>query len=754
MLKDFSTWFKTYAAQALTHNERRLILLEGSHQWAKALLSSLPVEDKIWLTYSDSAIIMSNVGQKQFRQKLGGESHYLTFVCPEITEKSEAQFNADAFAALSGTLVAGGILFLIMPEKSEETKKSIFLQRLKGLIPHYKAHCVIKETEPTNLPCCHDEDHPLDTEKQSVEFDNLSYLCKSTDQLIAVKAILKVVSGHRKRPLVLTADRGRGKSSALAIACAELLKNASLSAQANPIEIVISSGHINALNVFFKQLSLCLKQGEEFKNSFVYFGSRVRFLAVDELVSLSANANLKANLVIIDEAASVPVHLLKKLLEHNHRMVFSSTVHGYEGAGRGFAIKFKQVLDAVCPNWKSLEMRQPMRWRVNDPLEEFIFESCLLNAKINTFDANEISETFFKKVPKQELLRNEKLLAEIYAILVTAHYQTKPNDLKLLLDNEQLDCFCLFSSTDRNNKVIGVALMMREGTVNADDNDNDNGNQNYQYVSGNKGRLKNQFLPQSLLVQHGIEQAFQLSYFRIMRIAIHPQIQNKGFGGELMKNLIHYAQLQRADFIGSSFGANARLLAFWLNNNFQLTRIGFKREQSSGEHSALVLQPLSDSASSLLLTPVKQFYQQFEYLLVDEYQHLTVDLVVTILQSFPKQFTTKVSQELLKDVTDFTTGARQFSPCVYSLHQWLKSELVTGSLKRVMKKTLIDSTMDLNPQEDNLPLKQVVNIAGLLIQRVMQKQSVGELCEQYHLSGRKAFDSSLKTQVSKILLLK
>src|SRR5690606_2684693 len=106
-------------------------------------------------------------------------------------------------------------------------------------------------------------------------------------------------------------------------------------------------------------------------------GQAMRFLPVPELPARKPEAEV----VMVDEAAGLPASWLREVLLGWPRVAFASTVHGYEGTGRGFAIRFRQVLDRETPHWQSVELKQPVRWAQGDPLERVLFRRFLVGAR-------------------------------------------------------------------------------------------------------------------------------------------------------------------------------------------------------------------------------------------------------------------------------------------------------------------------------------------------------------------------------------
>lgn len=711
---EFSSWFTCIQQQALINNERRLIALVGDSEWSSSLLKSIDKskgnhsknEENTWLVYGENSSIESNVAKQRFSDKLGSESNIVVF--------QDTDLSIDALAGLSGTLVGGGIFFLLVTDENQ-ISSSPFYQRFFSLLTLFSEHTVIKQTQ-FNLPSI-----VYSNEQGVISKPNeaLSFNCVTPEQMSAVEAVMKVFKGKRNRPLILTADRGRGKSSALAIACGEILGKAT---QALQLNIVITAVDMNSLNVFFAQLARSFPSGELQKTRFITKYATVEYVAIDQLIKRESSANL----VLVDEAAAIPIYLLEQLLNKHARIVFSSTIHGYEGAGRGFSIKFQGALAKKYPKYRGLHIHEPIRWRKNDSLERLIFDTCLLNAELTeiSVDANKCdpSTFLFKQFKPRELVKNEGLLKQVFSILVTAHYQTKPSDVRMLLDNEHVQLVCLLYKCKEEYQVASVALLMSEGRSKSSSISDEEVNA----MSESKRRLKNHFVPQSLLTQCGIDSAFDYHYLRVMRIAVHPQLQKQGVGSYFINKISEFSAIQGADFLASSFGANQSLLSFWLKNDFGLARIGFKKDKASGEQSALVLKGLTQNSVTALADINSEFYRSFDYLLTDEYKLLNVELVFLILQYCPSINCAMLSKRDKANIEAFAQGYSQYSNCVFSLHLWLKLYCASS-----------ESTDD----------------AGIhiLISRIMQKMPINDVCHTYGFTGKKELETFLKSKVKTLL---
>jgi len=207
-----------------------------------------------------------------------------------------------------------------------------------------------------------------------------------------------------------------------------------------------------------------------------------------------------------------------------------------------------------------------------------------------------------------------------------------------------------------------------------------------------------------------------------MRIAVHPQLHQQGIGTYFLDKIAEFSIVEGADFLASSFGATSALLSFWLTNDFHVARIGFSKDKASGEQSALVLKALSQVAISTLDDISTEFYRCFDYLLTDEYKYLNTALVALVLHYCPKLSCAKLSTRDKANIEAYAQGNRQYSSCVFSLHLWLKQQLSTPTALKD-KKLLV------------------------LISRIMQKQSINEVCIAYNFTGKKELEQFLRDEI-------
>ncbi len=551
-----------------------------------------------------------------FHKLLGRETATLVF-------DAHGGFDPDAFGAVSGTIIAGGQLLLLTPTLSEWADfddpeharitvypyrsgdiKGRFLRRLAGILQTDADVICCDQTRP--LP----EPGPAPASARTPTSVYGADSIPNREQSQAIAAVMHVAEGHRRRPLVLTADRGRGKSSAFGIAAARLI-------QKGCRHILVTAPGVDAVSALFEHAGQLLPGAQRSRLALHTGDASISFHAVDELIRNTPQADL----LLVDEAAGIPAALLQTLLEHYSRIAFASTVHGYEGTGRGFELRFRAILDQRCPGWKALELHMPIRWAANDPLERLTYRLLLLGANAAAPERLadvRVEQCRYQRLDRDTLVNDETDLSELFGLLVLAHYRTRPYDLRQLLDGPNLSVHVL----RHQGHIIATALLAEEGGIGAELEE---------AIFSGQRRLRGHLIPQSLSAHAGIADAIARRGARIMRIAVHPLWQRHGLGHYLLEQLLEDTRNRRLDWIGACFGATAGLLGFWQQAGFMPLRLGMRREASSGEHAVLMLQGLSPAGQSLVAEGIPVFAESFMDLLGDHLRELEPELVSRLL---------------------------------------------------------------------------------------------------------------------------
>ncbi|VAW83922.1 tRNA cytosine(34) acetyltransferase [hydrothermal vent metagenome] len=708
-LTDYLQLAQALRDQARQQHHRRILVLSGEAAWCRsvalAICSSFAEPNHCWVGEPRSDI--NSVTNSQARGLLGSE-------CALLVYDAHAGFDPDAFGAVVGTICGGGLLLLLTPPLSEwpafdgpddvrlrVANSGRFIQYFTHQLRATEGVIFCPQGEP--LPFL----SPLSAVVTQAEAVQPPYLTQ--DQQRAVEAIHHVRQGHRRRPLVITSDRGRGKSSALGLAAAQLL-------QQGAKRVLVTAPNRQAVCPIFDQAARLLAV-EVSGNSLCWQGAVLQFIAPDQLLA----SNQKTDLLLVDEAAAIPVAILQALLARYSRIVFASTIHGYEGSGRGFAIRFQQHLDEVTPGWQALHLKQPIRWSNNDPLEVLLFNALCLDAEVDRLDDMATlrpEQCCVRLVTQQELLENHSLLKALFGLLVSAHYRTSPSDLQHLLDDSALSLYLMQTPQKMGAQVVGVLLLADEGGFDAE---------MATQIQQGRRRPRGHLLAQTLTAHLGLLNGAQLNSGRVMRIAIHPQLQRQGFGHHLLSAVKVACGERQLDLFGASFGATTELLHFWQHEGLEPVLLGIGRESSSGAHAALVLQPLS-GAGELLFQQARQRGRQF--LLTQFAEPLaSLDIEVALLllrQQLDLPLPPLENLDLL-DLHHFAYHQRGY-------------ELTLHALRPLACWGLVNHQSELNHSQCNL-----------LLQRVLQQRPVDECLQRGDFTGRKPLILALR-EITQCLL--
>lgn len=684
------------AARAAGH--RRLVVLAGDPVWCRALaeaaLAALGGAERIWVGAPEAAV-KPVLPTSKARQLLGGELELAVF-------DAYAGFDPDAFGALSGALRGGGLLILLAPplqawprfadpERARiavaphgpEAVGGRFLARLAGVLRADPTVLLIEEGAP--VP-------PLPVAAPAPPAE------PGPDQAAAVEAVLRVALGHRRRPLVLLADRGRGKSAAFGMAAAELIRRGR--------SVIVTAPRREAAQTLFAHAAAGLPDVRQGGGALVQGDASLSFAAPDELAATPRPADL----LLVDEAAGIPTPLLSRLLQRYSRIAFSSTVHGYEGTGRGFALRFQRELTERTPGWRLLRLACPIRWREGDPLERLTFDALLLDAE--AAPEAEVAPARpqnleIRRVSRDGLVADEESLREVFGLLVLAHYRTRPFDLRHLLDGPNLEIWLARVA----GRVAAVAVVADEGGLEAG---------LAEAVRRGERRARGHLIPQSLAAHLGLAEAPGLRCARVMRIAVHPACQGRGIGTALLRRIAAAAAEAGVDLLGSSFGGTAELLRFWQRAGCAPVRVGVTREAMSGEHAVMVLRALTPAGSGVCAAAAAHFRDNFPFQLGEPLADLDPELVLALM---PAPAGARLSEEA--PAREFAAGGRSYEDALAALWNLAAAAAGEGAADAAARR--------------------------LLVLKVLQRRSWEETARLIGASGRAEVLAALRRAVSAAL---
>jgi len=634
--------------------ERRLVLMEGDRNaalsWLAAELPFLYADQGLWVsTKADSPLPALHLATPaQARTWLGRELDLLVW-------DGFSGNPPDGLAALAGTLTAGGLWFWLMPPLVQwgtfadpdyartgldQESEHPFAERLATLLGDAPdvIRLNVKEGESTSVT--------IKSELGRVR-DELSRRRPATafcvgggpeqDQL--VQALVRFGLGRRRRPLVITADRGRGKSAALGLAAAELL----LRSRQRVLLTAPSAEQVASVMAHARERLGAQLKSQSTTQLTTVSGASLTFLLPQQLLADKPAAEV----VMVDEAAAIAAPLLQRILLGWPRVAFATTVHGYEGAGRGFAVRFREQLDQHTPHWQERTLSQPVRWAASDPLEALVFRLFLLAAQSpsNTQQQTPDPLSVLEVERWRPAQATENDLAEAFGLLVNAHYRTTPADLRQWLD----DPAAVSWRARMNGRTVGLLWAQGEGEFSAP---------LAQQVSLGQRRLRGHLLAQSLALHAGLPQAARQRSLRITRIAVAASQRRSGIGQRLVAAARAYATAQGFDYIGSSFGGTPALLAFWQRQGLQPVRLGFSQEASSGEYSLQAACGLSAAGERLVQDLQQRLGRHWSVLAGRQWLQCQPELMVGVMRSLPAGPQPDV--EDIRDLQYFAAGHRGF----------------------------------------------------------------------------------------------
>ncbi|KAL1326891.1 hypothetical protein HN51_037015 [Arachis hypogaea] len=393
--------------------------------------------------------------------------------------------------------------------------------------------------------------------------------CCTLDQGKAVITFLDAVLDKTLRSTVaLLAARGRGKSAALGLSIA----GAVAVGYSNIFVTAPSPENLKTLFEFICKGFEALEYKEhidfdvvqsanpEFKkattvriNIYKHHRQTIQYILPHEHQKLS-----QVELLVIDEAAAIPLPLVKSLLGP-YLVFLSSTVNGYEGTGRSLSLKLLHQLEEQShvsskstegsgsgSLFKKIELNESIRYASGDPIENWLNTLLCLDVSSAIPNLSRLpppSECDLYYVNRDTLFSyhkdSELFLQRMMALYVASHYKNSPNDLQLMADAPAHHLFVLLGPVDESKNqlpdILCVIQVCLEGQISRQSA--------IKSLSDGHQPFGDQ-IPWKFCEQFRDTVFPSLSGARIVRIATHPSAMRLGYGSQAVDLLIRYYEGQ------------------------------------------------------------------------------------------------------------------------------------------------------------------------------------------------------------------
>lgn len=628
---DITHWMSGLLDDLATSRQRQLVSLQGPREWCDAGIEA-------WQALEPAALLISNrhpgaraIPFDKAATCLGGETR-LVFL--DLFDG----FDADVLCIASGLVQAGGVLVLSSPPPADwdtagdrnacwqdgrRSPKARFVEYFFDALERRAdiGLVVTPKLLPPSLPT-------LPGLRNTTLVDGCT-----VEQAEILRCLQSWLDRRRQGIALLSAARGRGKSSCLGMLAASLEADG---------RVLVSARSRQSAAVLLR------------------LAPAARFVAPDRLLREVPEARL----LIVDEAASIPLPMLREIHRRYPLLVMAATSSGYEGTGRGFMLRFAAELESS--GLLHYRIEDPVRWCRGDRLEAWL-DDCLMQdqglAEPDTAPLP-VAGCRIQLIEDPGAPGRRRLLREVYALLCSAHYRTRPSDLRMLMENPDL----VLIVARLKARVVGVALLNAEGGFDP---------ALCEAVFLGWRRPRGHLLAQMLTAQAGCRGFAAYRGLRVQRIAVAPACRRQGIGGRLVERARRLGRDRGFDYLGASFALDPRSSNFWRQANFTLVHVGYAQGKSSGNHSVAVLRPIRPGLEPEIERLQQRLREQLPTWMTQFLQAMDAEQVAALLRLADFRVASGEFED--DEIEAFTAGNRGFELCFASLQKYVMNRIAQSA---------------------------------------------------------------------------